>query len=288
MKYAWIDEHREPFTLTGMCNALGVSRQGYDQWKNRDDDGEADKVILDEIRLIMEDARYTYGLLRVTAALKDRGFRVNKKRVARIMKENNIRSKRVKKRKKTTDSNHTFPASEDRLKRRFNKTSAPNQVWVSDITYLKTREGWLYLCVLIDLFSRKVVGWSLSPNLASGFVCGALTGALQRRPGARPMIHSDRGVQYASHEFRRLLWRNKLRQSMSRKGDCWDNAPAESFFGTMKSELDLNTSLSQTEVKRIIFEYIEVFYNRKRLHSSLGYKTPESVENSYWSLKEAS
>lgn len=119
-----------------MCDALGVSRQGYDQWKNRDDDGEADKVILDEIRLIMEEARYTYGLLRVTAALKDRGFRVNKKRVARIMKENNIRAKRVTKRKKTTDSKHTFPASEDRLKRQFNKTSAPNQVWVSDIIYI--------------------------------------------------------------------------------------------------------------------------------------------------------
>lgn len=240
-----------------------------------------------EILDIMDETRWTYGIKRVTKALRDRGFLVNHKRVERLMKQHNIRARRKKKRRKTTDSNHDFPASEDRVKRWFD-VSEPNKVWVSDISYLKTRDGWLYLCVWIDLFSRKVAGCSLSSSLTSSFICDALLSALERRPGARPTVHSDRGVQYASNEFRRLLWRNKLKQSMSRKRDCWDNAVAESFFGTLKSELDLSSSLSPAAVRQLIFEYIEIFYNRKRLHSTLGYRTPESVENEYWSVKEVS
>ena len=235
----------------------------------------------------MEESRNTYGVKRVTKELRDRGFHVNKKRVERLMKENNIRSKRAKKFKKTTDSNHEFPASEDRLKRRFH-VNEPNRVWVSDVTYLKTNAGWLYLCVWIDLFSRAVVGWSLSTSLKSQFVCDALMAGLNRRPGVRPLVHSDRGVQYASKVFRQLLWRSKLRQSMSRKGNCWDKAMAESFFSTLKSDLDLKPSLPATVVRQLVFEYIEIFYNRKRLHSKLGYKSPEAVEEHYWSLKTAS
>lgn len=283
MKYAWIDEHRGIFGLSAMCRCLGVSRQGYDKWKKREDNDESDRVLVAEILDVMKESRFTYGAERVTEALAERGFHVNKKRVERLKKEYNIWAKRTRKRKKTTDSNHPFPASEDRVRRRFNP-SQPNQVWASDITYLKTRDGWLYLCVWMDLFSRKIVSWSVSSSLASGFVCESLMSALSRRPGARPLIHSDRGVQYACHDFRRLLWRNKLRQSMSRKGDCWDNAVVESFFGTMKSELDLDTNAEPKEVRQAIFEYLEIFYNRKRLHSTLGYKTPEEVERLFWSL----
>ncbi len=287
MKYAWIDEHRGLFSLAAMCRCLKVTRQAYSRWKNREFDDEADRVIVQEIVDIMKDTRYTYGIKRVAKELKDRGFHVNHKRVARLMNENNIHSRRAKKRKKTTDSNHSFPASEDRVRRRFNP-AAPNQVWASDITYIKTREGWLYLCVWMDLFSRKIVGWSLSPSLAAATVCNALSSALKRRPGARPVVHSDRGVQYACNEFRTLLWRNKLKQSMSRKGDCWDNAVVESFFGTLKTELDLGPSAGSSEIRKSIFEYIEIFYNRKRLHSTLGYKSPEEVERLFWSLSAVS
>lgn len=270
-----------------MCRCLEVVRSGYYRWARCPILDESDWLLLKEIKEVMEESRNTYGVKRVTKALKDRGFHVNKKRVDRLMKENNIRSKRAKKFKKTTDSNHEFPASEDRLRRRFD-VKEPNRVWVSDITYLKTNEGWLYLCVWIDLFSRAVVGWSLSTSLKSQFVCDALTAGLNRRPGARPLVHSDRGVQYASNVFRQLLWRNKLRQSMSRKGNCWDNACAESFFSTLKSDLDLKPSMPAAAVRQLVFEYIEIFYNRKRLHSTLGYKSPEAVEQQYWSLKTAS
>lgn len=272
-----------------MCRCLKVSRQGYYQWAGKDFHDESDKVILAEIRDIMEKNRHLYGILKVTAELKNRGFLINHKRVERLMKENNIRSKKAKKFKKTTDSKHNFPASKDRVKRNF-KVDSPNEAWVSDITYLPTREGWLYLCVWIDLYSRMIVGWSIATSLHSTVVCTALSNALARRPGARPIIHSDRGWQYAGKEFRQLLWREKLwRQSMSRKGDCWDNAVAESFFGTLKSELDFQKLLPAKTVRQEVFEYIESFYNRKRIHSFfLGYKTPEFVENEFRCRQEAS
>lgn len=287
MKYAWIHEHRGIFDVAAMCECLDASRPGYYRWAKNDHHDESDRVLLAEILDIMDEVRWTYGLKRMTAALKERGFRVNKKRVDRIMKENDIRCKRKKKFKKTTDSNHEFPASEDRLKRRF-KVNEPNRAWVSDISYLKTRDGWLYLCVWIDLCTRSVVGWSISSSLATRFVCDALESALNKRPGARPLVHSDRGVQYASKEFRRLFWRRKLRQSMSRKGNCWDNAVAESFFSTIKSELPSLNSMSSKMARQAVFEYIEIFYNRKRLHSSLGYKSPEEVESKYRYLTDAS
>jgi len=289
VKYAWIHEHRGIFKPAAMFRALGVVPQGYYQWakRNEEDDDESDRVLVAEIRDVMEESRQTYGVRRVTQALKERGFHVNHKRIERLMREHDIRCKKVKRFKKTTNSNHKFPASEDRLQRRFD-VAEPNRVWVSDITYLKTREGWLYLCVWIDLYSRAIVGWSISTSLASSVVCEALDSALKRRPGVRPLVHSDRGIQYASSEFRRMLWSNKLRQSMGKKGDCFDNAVAESFFGILKTEIDLTKNLSASQVRQTIFDYIEIFYNRKRLHSKLGYKTPEEVENKYGSLTDAS
>ena len=270
-----------------MCRALGVCFQGYYTWRDNEDFDESDIVLVAEIKDVMKDSRHTYGILRVTDELRRRGFHVNHKRVERLMREHDIRCKKVKKFKKTTNSRHRYPASDDILKRRFN-VSKPDKAWVSDITYLLTGSGWLYLCVWIDLFSRNVVGWSVSSSLASKLVCDALQSALDRRPGARPIVHSDRGIQYASFEFRRMLWRNKLIQSMGKKGDCFDNAVAESFFGILKTETDNTRKLSASEVRLTIFDYIEVFYNRKRLHSKLGYKTPEEVEKEYWSPPEAS
>lgn len=271
-----------------MCRCLQASRQGYYDWiKKGGIADDSDRVLVAEIRDVMKQSRNTYGIRRVTSGLKERGFYVNHKRVERLMKKHNIRCKKAKKFKKTTNSNHKFGASEDRLNRRFN-VAEPNRAWVSDITYLKTRDGWLYLCVWIDLFSRGIVGWAISNSLASSFVCESLSNALSLRPGARPLVHSDRGIQYASSEFRRLLWRSKLRQSMSKKGDCWDNACAESFFGILKTELGRTDNLSASTVRQLVFDYIEIFYNRKRLHSKLGYKTPAAVEKEYWSLMDAS
>ena len=272
-----------------MCRCLEVVRSGYYKWleHSKGVPDESDDVLLEEIKEVMIASRQAYGVRRVKAALWDRGFHVNHKRVERLMRENNIKPKRARKFKKTTDSNHQLGASEDRLKRRFNIVQ-PDRVWVSDITYLKTRDGWLYLCVFIDLFSRKIVGWSLSSSLAAEFVCEALVGALNRRPGARPLIHSDRGVQYACKSFRQILWCKKLRQSMSRKGNCWDNAVSESFFSSLKLELDLRPSMTAQAVRQAVFEYIEVFFNRQRIHSTNGYKSPEEVERQYWLRKAAS
>lgn len=273
-----------------MCRCLEVKRASYYKWLEhfKGIPDESEELLLAEIKDVMAESRHTYGINRVTAALRDeRGFHVNHKRVERLMRENDVRSKRARKYKKTTDSNHQFGASENRLQRRFN-VMEPDRVWTSDITYLRTKEGWLYLCVFIDLFSRKIVSWSISNSLAADFVCDALLVALSCRPGARPLIHSDRGVQYACKDFRRILWRNKLRQSMSRKGNCWDNAVSESFFSSLKLELDLESSMTGQVVRQAVFEYIEAFYNRKRLHSTLGFKSPEEVERQYWFRKSAS
>jgi putative transposase len=287
VKYAWIHEHRGIFDISAMCRCLGANRPGYYRWAKDDHHDESDLVILAEIKDVMNEVRWSYGVKRMTEALKDRGFHINKKRVERIMKEHNIRCRKARKKRKTTDSSHKFPASRNKLKRQFD-VKAPNRVWVSDITYLRTRDGWLYLCTWIDLFSRRVVGWATSSSLASEFVTNSLELALSRRPGAKPLIHSDRGVQYASKNFRDLLKVHKLKQSMSRKGNCWDNACAESFFATIKSEAESFDQMTAKEAKQEVFEYIELFYNRKRKHSTLGYKTPAEVEEQYQALKAAS
>jgi putative transposase len=272
-----------------MCRCLGASRPGYYQWVDRTP-GPREKrsaAILVEIHKIMRETKQAYGVRRVHEELSDRGIPCSRGLVEALMKKHGIRAKRVRPYKKTTDSNHNELASPNKLARNF-APARPNEVWTSDITYLRTRNGWLYLCVWIDLFSRKVVGWSISTHMRASFVCAALQDALARRPGARPLVHSDRGSQYASKEFRTLLWRNKLKQSMSRKGNCWDNAPTESFFSTLKQELDVYELRTASVLRQEVFEYIEIFYNRRRLHSTIGYKTPEEVEKQYWSIDSAS
>ncbi len=232
-----------------------------------------------EIRKIYDGSKSRYGSPKITRKLQEQGHRVSKNRVARRMRDAGLRSKIRRKYKVTTDSKHKFPVAANLLNRNFT-VEVPDKVWVSDITYLATRSGWLYLTVIIDLFSRLVVGWSLSSSLGHEMVVTALKRAVRkRRPGKGLIFHSDRGVQYACTDFRKELGRHGFIQSMSRKGNCWDNAVAESFFGIMKTELVYHEKYEgHQDTLHSIFEYIEAFYNRERSHSTLGYLSPVEYE----------
>ncbi len=264
-----------------MCRVFEVSRSGYYRWlKHKPSQRELDNQRLDvEIREIYEQNKGRYGSPKITQELRDRGRRVSKNRVARRMRKAGLRSKIRRKFRVTTNSKHHFAVSPNLLERNFTE-QAPDKVWLSDITYLATRTGWLYLTVIIDLFSRMVVGWALSSSLGHEMVVVALKRAIQRRRPAKGLIfHSDRGVQYACSDFRKQLDKHKFIQSMSRKRDCWDNAVAESFFGIMKCELVYHEHYEDhQDTLHSIFEYIEVFYNRQRRHSTLGYLCPSEYE----------
>jgi putative transposase len=235
---------------------------------------------MENITEVHEDSRGTYGSPRVHQELRKRGFNYNLKSVASLMRSAGLRSKQSRKFKATTNSKHNLKVAENVLQREFHKPKA-NQAWVTDITYIWTDEGWLYLVVFIDLWSRRVLGWSMSDRMQSEFVCEAFTMACQRRKSVVSglLVHSDRGSQYASDLFKKILAEKVCNQSMSRKGNCWDNAVAESFFGSLKKELVHHMRFTSREEARIaIFDYIEVFYNRNRIHSSLNYLTPEQFE----------
>lgn len=282
MKYRFMEENLPDFSVERMANVLEVSRSGYYAWckERRDRAEDAMDIRLDmEIRLIFEASKGRYGSVKVHRKLAERGFSCGRKRVAARMKAMGFRSKTKKKFRVTTDSRHSYPISPNLLDRQFT-TEGPDQAWVSDITYLWTNRGWLYLCVFIDLFSRKVVGWALKDSLDATLVTDAFERAFwSRKPGAGLLIHSDRGIQYASTAFRELLARCKCVQSMSRKGNCWDNAVAESFFRIFKTEFLYHINLfDPMHAHREIFHYIEVFYNRQRIHSTLNYQTPEAFE----------
>ena len=264
-----------------MCRALRVSRSGYYAWRKKpvsDREKENEKLAA-EIRDIHKWSRHTYGSPRVHAELRDRGYRIGRNRVARLMREQRIRSKVKKRFKVTTHSKHGLAVAENILGREM-KPYRPNQVWVSDITYIRSREGWLYLCIIMDLYSRSIVGWSMQERLTKELVLKSLHMACTRRESQRGIIfHSDRGSQYASKAFRALLAGKGFRASMSGKGNCYDNAHAESFFHTMKvEEVYGNSYTTRQEAKLSIFEYIEVFYNRFRKHSQLGYQSPYEFE----------
>ena len=258
-----------------------MSRSGYYRWlKRKPSQREIDNKRLDaEIRKIYDGSKGRYGSPKITRELQDRGYRVSKNRVARRMRDAGLRSKVRRKYRVTTDSKHHFPVAPNLLARNFT-AEVPDKVWVSDITYLATRTGWLYLTVIIDLFSRMVVGWALSSSLSHEMVVTALKRAIRsRRPGDGLIFHSDRGVQYACTGFRKELGKHRFVQSMSRKGDCWDNAVAESFFGQMKTELIYHEKYEgHQDTLHSIFEYIEAFYNRERRHSTLGYLSPVEYE----------
>lgn len=278
MKYAWVDAQRQTYELAEMCAVLNVSVSGYRAWKrggtpNRKRLTDAQMLVL--IRAIDAELKGSYGSPRMVLELRDRGFSAGKERVERLMRENGIRARHKRRYKATTDSKHSLPVAQNLLDRNFTP-EAPNQVWASDITYLWTNEGWLYLAIVLDLFNREVVGWSLKPRMTADIVTDALTMAwFRRRPAPGLLHHSDRGSQYASHAFQAKLGGYGMTCSMSRRGNCWDNAPAESWFNSFKNERVHGQAFeTREEVKAMAFEYIEVFYNRKRLHSTLGYKSP--------------
>ena len=281
MKFRFIEDHQGAHSVGKMAKVLKISRSGYYAWRCRplSERDQAQKRLREEISVIQEHVKYRYGSPRVTAELRRRGYRTGHNRVARIMRENELGRRPRKRFRSTTNSEHGLEVAENLLNRKFN-VAAANMAWVSDITYVATSQGWLYLCVVIDLYSRKVVGWSMSSRIKTDLVLQALMmGLMRRNPPAELIFHSDRGSQYCSHAFKKLLEKHGICQSMSRKGDCWDNAPCESYFKTLKIELCGGGAFPSRKVATAaIFEYIEVFYNRVRLHSSLGYLTPTEYE----------
>lgn len=264
-----------------MCKTLEVSTSGFYKWRLEAPKAKAKRQKLVEmITKVWLTSRETYGAPRVEKALRQQGIKINHKTVEKIMREEGISSKQIKKFKATTNSKHDLPIAENVLNREFQK-DGPNQAWVSDITYIWTDEGWLYLAVFIDLWSRKVVGWSMANRMQSQLVLDAfIMGCRRRQFDANQLtVHSDRGSQYASHLFKSLLAEKDCKQSTSRKGNCWDNAVSESFFGTIKKEMIYHQRFKTRQAAQIaVFDYIEVFYNRNRIHSALNYLTPSAFE----------
>jgi len=285
MKYVFIQEHRKTWPVRTQCRVLQVSASGYYDWATRRPGLRQQRrdQLAQRIHTIHQDSRRTYGSPRVHQQLTDEGEAVSAKTVASIMREQNLRGKAPQRRKpRTTDSAHDQPIAENLIQRDFTAT-APDQKWLADITYIDTAEGWLYLAVILDAFSRRVIGWAAADHLRSDLVEQALIMALTHRrpPMHRELIHhSDRGVQYASAAFQRRLAEHGIACSMSRKGDCYDNAMMESFFGTLKTELD-EPMPSRAAAHAMLFDYIEVFYNRQRMHSSLDYKSPAPHEDQH-------
>ena len=281
MKYAFIQAHQEVFPVNLMCQLFLVTRSRYYAWCRNPSSqhSQTDRQLKDKICQIFEDSRQTYGTRRIKVVLAKQGMQVSRKRIGRLMREMKLFCQTKRKFKATTNSKHNLPVAPNRLKRHFNVTE-PNKVYVGDITYIWTQEGWLYLAAVIDLFSRKVVGWSMQDNMKADLVNQALLMAIwQRKPPKGLLSHSDRGSQYASKSHRAILSEHGIIQSMSRKGDCWDNAVAESFFHTLKTELIHGWVFkTREEAQKVIFEYIEVFYNRNRLHSANDYQSPVEYE----------
>ena len=274
-----------------MCKVLEVNSSNYYSFQRRKaiktEDPEHDDII-ELIQDIAKFSGYTYGERRIKAALDALSFPMSRYKVAKLMKEAGVWVRSKKKYKVTTNSDHKQPVFDNLLKREFD-VAEPDLAYVADITYVWTQEGWLYLAVVIDLYSRKVVGWSIGSRMKAQLVCDALTMAIwQRRPSAGLIVHTDRGSQYASKVYRKLLLANDIKGSMSRKGDCWDNAVVESFFGSLKQErVQWKNYQTRFEAQQDILNYIAMFYNSHRLHSYLGYKSPNDYESEMMILKKA-
>ncbi len=281
MKFAFIETEKAGFPITLMCRMLAVSRAGFYAWRRRPQAARTreDQVLAVAVAAIYAEHHGRYGSPRVRVELRERGQRSGRKRIARLMRLQGLRARPRRRYRTTTDSRHGLPVCPNLLARRF-AVAQPNTAWVTDMTYLWTAQGWLYLAVMIDLFSRRVVGWSMSERIDRKLALDALRMALaQRRPQPGLIHHSDRGSQYASADYQQQLARHGLRASMSRRGDCWDNAVAESFFASLKLELVYQVQWrTRAEARTAIFEYLELFYNRRRRHSSLGYLSPLEFE----------
>lgn len=278
MRYGFIEAEKANHPIALMCRCLKVSRSGFYAWRRRGPSArrQADRRLAGAIRGIHQRSRGTYGSPRIHAELQVEGQRVARKRVARIMREEGLAGRRPRRWRRTTDSSHAHPVAENVLDRRF-EAGGGETWWVGDVTYVATLEGWLYLAVLLDVATRRVVGWSMSTRNDTQLVLSALEMALGGGAGEPPVgHHSDRGSTYASAEYRRVLEARGITCSMSRRGDCWDNAIPESFFSTLKVEWLYRLGLmTREETRSMIFDFIEVFYNRQRRHSALGYLSPE-------------
>jgi putative transposase len=283
VRFSFIQEHKDSWPVTVMADLLGVSTAGFYAWRDRpiSERQQRRNALLVEINAIHERVKGRYGSPRIHAELHADGHGCCVNTVAEVMRQAGIRAKTARKFKHTTDSNHKRPVADNVLDREFS-VDAPNQAWVADITYIPTREGRLYLAVVEDLYSRRVVGWSMAEHMESRLVVDALEMAVQRRlPDEGLLAHSDRGSQYASEHYRLLLAKHGIDCSMSRRADCWDNAPMESFFASLKKELVHDADFAtRAEARAALFEYIEVFYNGQRRHSSLGYVSPAEYEQS--------
>jgi putative transposase len=284
MTFRFIDAHKDQWPVRLLCETLEVSPAGYYAWRGRPRSAgeQRQATLLVEMRAIHAEFKARYGSPRMHAELVARGHDCCVNTVARLMHDHGIVAKSARKfRVTTTDSNHNLPVADNLLDRQFDPAEA-NEVWLADITYIPTREGWLYLAAVEDLFSRMVVGWSMAEHMESRLVVDALEMAVQRRlPDEGLLAHSDRGSQYASQHYQLLLARHGIACSMSRRADCWDNAPMESFFASLKKELVHDADFAtRAEARAAIFEYIEVFYNGQRRHSSLGYVSPAEYEQS--------
>jgi transposase InsO family protein len=282
MRFRFIDEHRQVFPVRVMCEVLEVSPAGYYAWRGRSESrrAAANRELLGEIRRVHHHSRGRYGSPRVHAALRIEGVRAGRHRVADLMRRHGIAARRPRRgRPRTTDSRHALPVAPNLLQREFT-AAAPNQVWLADLTYIRTSEGWLYLAIVLDLFSRKVVGWAMADHRRGELTLAALNMAIARqRPGRGLIHHSDRGSQYAAAAYRAALASIGAHCSMSRKGNPFDNAPMESFFKTLKAELaDDADYATHAEARRDVFAFLEAWYNRQRLHSAIGYITPEQME----------
>ncbi len=264
-----------------MCRFLKVSRSGYYDWLNRGESlrSKCNQELAVMIKKLFYEHKGRYGSPRIHNELQKQGIRCGKTKVETLMRQLGLKAREKRKYRLTTDSKHNYPIAPNLPGRKF-QVDVPDQVWAADLTYIWTMEGWLYLAIVMDLYSRKIVGWAMSNSLSSSIAIEALQMAIRnRRPPKGLIHHSDRGVQYACNSYQRLLQRNHFVCSMSRKSDCWDNSPAESFFSTLKIECTNNRMfLTRAQAKRKIFEYIKIYYNRKRSHSSIGYMSPENFE----------
>ena len=287
MKYAWIEQRAGLWPSNVMCDVLGVSLSGWRAWRSggKQNSGRlTDAQLLALIRAIHAQFKGAYGSPRMHRELRDRGYCVGKARVERLMRGHDIRARHKRRWKATTDSQHGLPVAQNLVARDFSPCE-PNQTWGADITYIATDEGWLYLAVVMDFFNREIVGWALKERLTADLVTDALTMAwFRRRPTPGLVHHSDRGVQYASQALQAKLAEYGMRCSMSRKGNCWDNAPTESFFNSLKNErVHGSRYRTRADAKADVFQYIEIFYNRVRRHSTLGQTSPEQFLNAWLS-----